>query len=83
MLVAWISLRSGPARVLSVLLFAFAGSFVVAFGWYLRLTPGGFLIGAGNLVYLLAALFAAGAWLAQIGTRLGGDLPRSSPATPA
>lgn len=69
--VVWNVLKHGPRPLLRILSLAFAGSFVVAYGWYLLLTPRGFLVGVGNLLYLIAALLALGAWLSSFGARLG------------
>lgn len=54
--VLWNVLKRGSRPLLRVLLVAFVGSFAVAYGWYFLLTPRGFLVGVGNLLYLLAAL---------------------------
>ena len=59
--------------LLRVLSLAFIGSFVVAYGWYLLLTPRGFLVGMGDLLYLLAALPAAGARMTEYVAGLGSD----------
>lgn len=66
-------LKHGQRTLLRILSLAFAGSFVVAYGWKLLLTPRGVLAGVGNLLYLIAALFALGAWLSAFGARLGNE----------
>lgn len=69
--VGWNILKPGSRSLIFVLLVAFLGSFVVAYGWYFLLAPASFYVGVGNLMYLLAALFALGAWLSAIGTQPG------------
>jgi hypothetical protein len=61
--------------LLHVLLEAFVGSFVIAFGWYSPLTPGIFWVGVGNLLYLFATLLAVGTRLSAFSARLGSGRP--------
>lgn len=73
--VLWNVLRSGLRPLLFVLSVAFVGSFAIAYGWYFLLTPRGFLIGVGNLLYLFAALLMVGARLASAADESESDRP--------
>lgn len=73
LLAAWVLLnvlKPNSRPLLLVLSLAFAGSFVVAYGRYFLLAPDTFYVGVGNLLYLLAALFALGARLSAVGVQL-------------
>lgn len=65
--VVWSVIKASRRFLLLVLPVAFVGSFVVSYGWYFLLLGEGLeFIGAGNLLYLFAALFMVGARLASV-----------------
>lgn len=65
--VVWSVIKASRRFLLLVLPAAFVGSFFVSYGWYFLLLGEGLeFIGAGNLLYLLAALLTVGAQLASV-----------------